>query len=275
VPSQYCTEYGQIAVLRTVEDNINSHSSDLVRRIENKMTEMMNKIKELNQKVTRLENENDELKGKVDDQSNKIETLEGRLNDIEQGNLSLNLEIHGYPQNAGEDVKDIVQEVADVIGAPETAAHIRYMYRGRRMRNNKPPPLVVIFDNESARNLWLEGRKCPAFKQFRKPVLFSESAAATGNASGGGGPAKEKHHQVRIFEQLTFANRQLLFETKKAAHECGYAFAWSKGGKIFARREHQGPITRITSMNDILTKMRLQKKQNPIQDDGSHGPDKR
>jgi FtsZ-binding cell division protein ZapB len=253
----FLSEYGQIAQQRALEDSINQHTSANMKRVENSLNELLNKVQELNQRVINLEKENDELKGTCDDHQNEIEILKGRFNEMEQLNLSLNLEIHGFPQKANEDLKSIVKEVAEVIDAPESVSHIKVMYRGRKMRNNMPPPLVLKFDDESARNLWLEGRKRQEFKQLKKPMLFSESAATPSDEASGGKSAKTRFHQVRIFEQLTFVNRQLLFEAKKAASECKFAFVWSKGGKVFARREQNGPITRITSMSDIQTKIRL------------------
>jgi len=232
---------------------------------------MTNKITELSQKIDGFEKYKDELSGRLDDQQQEIHLLKGVVNDLQQSKLLLNLEIHGVPQKAGEKLQEAVDEIAKVIGAPESTSDIKKMYRGRKIRD-KPAPIVLEFGSDIARDEWLEGRKCDAFKDFKLPVLFSESVVAGAANSTGGGrkknaqPSAIKTHGVRIFEQLTFANRQLLFETKKAAKECGFKFAWTRGGKMFVRKDADKktiPI-RIRDMDDIITKVRQNRVRNDV-----------
>jgi len=260
-------DYTHIAQLRILEEdiseNVKKHITASFADFKNELIVMTNKITELSHKIDGLEKTKDEMSGRIDDQQQEIHLLKGIVNDLQQSKLLLNLEIHGVPQKAGEKLQEAVDEIAKVIGVPESTSDIKKIYRGRKIRD-KPAPIVLEFGSDIARDEWLEGRKCDKFKEYKLPVLFSESVVAerASNSTGGGRkktqPSAIKSHGVRIFEQLTYANRQLLYETKKAAKECGFQYAWTRGGKMFVRRDSDKktiPI-RIRGMDDILTKVR-------------------
>jgi hypothetical protein len=259
-------DYAHIAQLRVLEemisDSIKKHITASFSDFKTDINAITNKITELGHKIYGLEKSKEAITGRVDDHQQEIFQLKGQVNDLQQSKLSLNIEIHGVPQSAGEILKDVVSDIAGVIGAPESVSEIRKIYRGRKVRE-KPAPIVLEFSSDTARDEWLDGRKCAEFKEYKLPVLFSESVTAEGSQNTSGKRKNAPHgaiksHAVRIFEQLTFANRQLLYEAKKAAKECNFQFAWTRGGKIFVRRDKDRksvPI-RIRGMNDILTKVR-------------------
>jgi uncharacterized protein YoxC len=265
-------DYSLVAQLRileeTISENINRHITATFDDFKNELIGMTNKITELSQKIDGLEKTKKEMFGRLDDQQQEILQLKGLVNDLQQSKLSLNLEIHGVPQKADEKLQEVIHDIAEVIGIPESTSEIKKIYRGRKIRD-KPAPIVLEFSSDNAKDEWLEGRKSDAFREYKLPVLFSESVAADASNSAG---AKKKGarnstirtHGVRIFEQLTYANRQLLYETKKAAKECSFKYAWTRGGKMFVRRDGDKktiPI-RIRSMEDILTKVRQNRVPN-------------
>jgi uncharacterized protein YoxC len=273
-------DYAHIAQLRILEENISEnikqHITASLADFKAEISGLTKKLTELSQKIESLDKNQEKITGRVDDHQQEILQLKGLVNDLQQSKLALNLEIHGVPQKADEKLQEVVSDIAEVIGAPESISDIRKIYRGRKVRD-KPAPIVIEFGSDNARDEWLEGRKCDEFQDYKLPVLFSESVTADASQSTSARKKNApkagaiKSHAVRIFEQLTFANRQLLYETKKAAKECNFKYAWTRGGKMFVRRNSDKktiPI-RIRCMEDILTKVRQNRGQNEADQQGT------
>jgi hypothetical protein len=55
-------------------------------------------------------------------------------------------------------------------------------------------------------------------------------------------------------------NRQLLYDTKNAAKEFHFKYAWTRGGKLFGRRDSDKKT--IRGMEDFLTKVRQNRARN-------------
>jgi hypothetical protein len=237
-------------------DTVNAHTSGQIAKIEATLAETKKQVAEQGAQIKKLEADKAKMREQMEKQQEQINALQKQSNELAQAQLLNNVEIHGIPFMQGEDVLAVVTEVAGVVNAPETIDNVAAAYRGRKMRN-KPPPIIVKFYDVSDKEKWMEGRKSTAFKNYKKPMTFVESAAAKAKKGDKGGEVKM--HQVRILEQLTPFNRQLLFEAKKAAAECNVAYVWPRGGKILARRTpNSETVFRITCFDDITTKIRLQ-----------------
>jgi len=264
-------EYAKIAQLRTLHQSINEKivsvlatelpkaleefGKDLKATLMNQFTEMNNKLIEQNKKIQAQDKKIDELSKEVQLQKDEMCDLHMRVNDLEQAQLAKNIEIHGVPQSAEENVWNVVHGIAQAIEAEDTLEGAE-CYRGRKMKN-KPNVIVVKFKHRDDKEIWLQGRKKEAFKNYSLPTKYSEKAASATGKKG----RKPMPLQMRVFEQITYHTRQLLYETQKTAAEKQFKFVWTKGGKIFVRKDADTQaLIKITKWDDITTKLVLNQK---------------
>jgi uncharacterized coiled-coil protein SlyX len=217
---------------------------------------LSNKIMEQNKTIQAQDKTIDALSAKVVAQNDHVNNLQTRVNDLEQAQLANNIELHGVPEEKGENVWNVVCDIAEAIDAKDSMDGA-YCYRARKVKN-KPAVIVIRFKYKEDKELWLQGRKKDAFKNYTMPNLYSDVASNTKNPRGG------RRHialQLRVFEQVTYYTRQLLYETQKTAAEKGFKFVWTKGGKIFVRKdEDTKALIKITKHEDITTKLVLNDK---------------
>jgi len=259
-------EYAPLLQAKFLEGNITKsvtgHFDIAVGEIKGLISDLANKVAEQNKRILVLEKEKDELLKKADEQKTNYDALQSRVDDLEQQNLALNLEIHGVPEIPGENLNNVAQDIADTMGVSESTREICEMYRGRKMKN-KPRAIVIKFSNAEDRESWLSGRKTEEFRNYSLPAAFSQVAAIPPQAGAAFKGRKKKSgsdyagttHNVKIFEQLTFHKRTLLYETTEAA-KGKFKFVWARGGKIFARKdENTKTLIRINNRDDIVTKI--------------------
>jgi hypothetical protein len=255
----------------SIVEQINSHTEKMIDKLQTQMQDMINKINEQYKMIVDLQCDVDIHKKRLDEKDIEIARLKEQVTDILQDKVANNVEIHGYPQQDGENLGEIVCKVAEVVGAPETALeeNLASVYRGRRLKH-KPAPIIVCFKNENAKNLWMNGRKRKEFKSYDVPITFSEkvaeqrSAPSTRGAINRAGASEVKKRPLQIFEQLVPDRRQLLFDTRRTAFDLGYKFVWSKNGKIFVRKNAESKaLIRIMCKDDIVTKLTLGEGANP------------
>jgi uncharacterized protein YoxC len=230
----------------------------------------------LTEEVKSLRKEQKEVKKALEtankmiaEKDDTINQLSARVNHLEQAGLALNLEFHGVPTSAGENLLTKVQEIATQIGAPQVADTIEDVYRvsaplaGAQGNRPRPGRLVVRFKHKSARNAWLDSWKAHMRRQREARGRQQEEGTSDVTAPGQVAPSfasatggRLLDPSLRVFEQLTFYNKRLLFMTREAARAKNFKFVWVKDGKIFARHSEQlGQVLRIACEGDIRRHM--------------------
>lgn len=168
-----------------------------------------------------------------------INELQSRVNEVEQGRLALNVEISGVEQKPCENMMEIVKNIAGKLGIEETLNSVAEVYRAntvRRGMQGMPPSLIVRFTSLRPRVCWIQ--------KDNNKILTVNDALKDGSTS-----------KVYMNEQLTPYNKKLLWMTKQRARVKGYEFAWTKNGKIFARKDQLTGIVRIVCESDVERKI--------------------
>jgi len=236
-------------VKETIDEALKTFGQTFALTLAKQIADLNKKIDTQNEKIEAQDKSIASLSNKVEEQKGEINDLWYQINILEQAQLSKNIEIQGIPEIPGENVSNIVKGIATAIEADETMEGA-ICYRGRKMKN-KPAVIVVKFSKEAHKETWLAGRKKDAFKNYILPNRF---AAATGAANGA-------QLKMRVFEQITYFTRQLLYDTQEAAYANKFKFVWTKGGKVFVRKdENTKALIRINCKHDITTKIVLNKK---------------
>lgn len=123
--------------------------------------------------------------------AHEIKRLNHQLNELEQYGRRLNLEVHGIPVKANEDVLALVNEVGASLELEKiTESEIEGIHR-LPARADRVPPIIVRFTRKATKDQW----KAKA-KQLR-----------------------EGESPVRFFENLTPYNKTLLWLTRTKASE--------------------------------------------------------
>ncbi|XP_064464860.1 uncharacterized protein LOC135376191 [Ornithodoros turicata] len=209
---------------------------DAIDELKNSITFVSNMYDEVRANVNKNADDINEttkrvtvLEDTVEKQAEEIQKLLTLQNDSEQHNRNLNLELHGIPVQEGENLRDIVRNLASKASIsdfkPEAVQHIHRL----PVKGGKIPPILVRFTSLEARNALLQKRK-----MIR---MLSENRDLPDN--------------LYVNENLTGFNRDLLWKAKQRAKEQAYRFVWTKNGKIYVRKVERDPVLRITGHKDL------------------------
>lgn len=155
---------------------------------------------------------------------------EQRLTEIEQYSRNKNLEVKGIPVVENENLLGLLSKIGDVIEEPMTPSDIDVCHRVTG-KNEGCPNIVVQFRHRAKRNA--------VFDKARKKRLDTSHLLLPG------------HNMVFINEHLCPTLKKLLGQTVARKKEVKWKYAWTKDGKIFARKTDTSRVLRIACVSDI------------------------
>lgn len=209
----------KLEILLTLKKSVGSIELS-VQKLSDKYDEVLkqiskhgNDIETLKQRVKVLEQKENEM---------EIDKLKHDLNELEWRCRSQNLEIHGVPETANEDLMTKLNEVAQMLDVPQLSANELVSLHRLPSRADKVPGIIARFVSRSTRDLWLENRL----------------------------KLKGKDGKTHLTENLTKHDKNLLWATKQWAKNNGFKFAWHRNGKTFVRKEGTSAIP-ISTENDL------------------------
>lgn len=195
------------------------------------------KFETMNTRYLELQEENLELKkanaslvGDCAELKKQVRDQEQRIVELEQYSRNRNIEIKGVPASEGEDLPGILDKIAKAVGEPITSADVAVCHRvpcKEPSRSN----IIVQFHNRTKRDVLLA--------KARKARLSVEDLGMSEK-----GP-------VFINEHLCPALKKLLGMTVAKKKDKGWRFAWSRDGKIFARKTESSRILRVSCVTDL------------------------
>lgn len=202
---------------------------ETVDSIEQSMQVLSGKYDEILEKLNKQDGEIRNLRQRVDKMEKvnakaEIKFLKEQVNELEWRGRRQNLEIHGIPAEANEDLLEKINDVAKNLDQPELSdADVIAVHRVRG-KPDKVPGIVVRFARQSVRDKWLD---------CRRKLRRSETA-------------------VHIMENLTKQNKTLLWLVKEWAKSSQYQYTWHRDGKIFVRKR-DGERAIVVRCEDDLT----------------------
>lgn len=231
------------------QDDIRKEMNDFKARLER---ELRKEIRELKSSLEFFNEEFEKVKQERDDFAKENSSLkkaneklrldcealqkqafqhEQRITASEQYSRKCNLEVKGLPFTEGESIPDTLSKIGQLLKEPILESDIDVCHRVPTKNPNVAPNIVVQFKCRSKRDTVLE--------KARKLRL---STRDFGHESG---------EPVFINEHLCPAMKQLLgmaIAQKKAKN---WRFAWTRGGKVYARKDEASPILHIRSAHDV------------------------
>lgn len=144
-----------------------------------------------------------------------------------------NLIIEGIPDANNENVLDIIIILGKAVQMELQQKDIQACHRLNSKLNSKKP-IVAQFDNRLVRDEFLS--KCKA-RRVSTDVL---------NSNLNPEPIYVNPHLTPYFKNLRFEAKNKTVNGQKL-----FKYVWFKNSKLFARKSDNGPVVRITCMEDI------------------------
>lgn len=162
----------------------------------------------------------------------KIVLLEDRLDESEQYSRRNCVEIQGVPVK-NNDVVQTVKDVGKALGMEIQDAMIDACHTLGKKHNSKDPPgIIVKFVRRMDADAMLTKKRAKRDFSTRHLDLPSDNP-------------------VYVNESLTPARRRLLAMAREERRKHGYKWLWVRGGKIFLRKEDNGPVTIVKCQADL------------------------
>jgi hypothetical protein len=163
----------------------------------------------------------------------RIEKLEERLDESEQYSRRNAVEIFGIPQREDENVIEVIQKVGDAIGMPISETMVDACHRlGKGKSQNQAPGIIVKFVRRIDKAQFM----------IKKKLAKDLSTAKLGLSVT---------RPIYINDSLTKRRRELLSAARQAKREHGFAFVWTREGRILVRKSETGPVVEIKNMDDL------------------------
>lgn len=188
-------------------------------------------IKEQLKFIPALEKEVIKLQNIIQEKNKQIGELQARVIQLEQYGRNRNLEINEVAEKKGEDVEEIVVNVAKGLGVNLEKNDIEAAHRLPKTRGaTRPATIIVQFARRKKRD--------EVFAERKKVVTNSQ---VTGLNSD----------RIYVSENLTPHFRNLLKEVKKKAKDLGYKYIWYKYGSVNVRKTDDQDVISITEMSQL------------------------
>lgn len=175
--------------------------------------------------VENLTTENKKLK-------EKIQQLEERIDDDEQYARRNCVEIQGVPVKDNNVVGTVIH-VGKALGMDIEETMIDACHTlGKRPNSQGPPGIIVKFVRRMDADLLLAKKRGKRDFSTRHLNLASDNP-------------------IYVNESLTAERRRLFALAREAKRKNNYKWIWVRGGKIFLRKEDNGPVIVITRQSDL------------------------
>ena len=165
-----------------------------------------------------------------------------QVEDLNRYTRKCNLDIHGIPENPGEDPFELVCDIATVLQIRCSPGDLVAAHSIPTKRVNSPKPIIVRFDCH-----W----KKEIIKTWKRRSR-TKNIPTTEDVGLRSGPA----HNIYINEQLTALNKGL-HKRARDLRSYGLKFVWTSDGKVLVRESESSPVIHIKKTEDIV---KLEKK---------------
>lgn len=216
---------------------------------------MGKRIHDVEERVTSLENRISVSESSPHQNSMLLDTiaeLRQVVSDRDQELLANDIEITGLPETKGENVTHIMTLMAKKLGVNLVSNDIVYAER----RGARRAVSGGGSGEGGTMGVGADMRPRPVVLRLARRVLRDDLLQAARVRRGADtegmdldGPAKRFY----INERLTRQNRDLFFRVREECKRRSWRFAWTKGGRIYARADTGKTAFRIRSQQDFLS----------------------
>lgn len=178
-----------------------------------------------------LRKEHEVLKQECEDLRKRLKENDSRITHCEQYSRRCNLEIKGVPGRAGEGTSEIVKKIGSLLQEEINDNDLEACHRVPVLGSPEMSNIVVQFAHVAKRNAVLE-------KARKKRLNCGDLDLASGGA-------------IYINEHLCPTLKRLFGATVSKKKQCGWRYAWTRNGKIFARKTELSKVVQIACTDDL------------------------
>lgn len=218
--SEIMTMNAKVESLMSIKDTVDQIEKS-VQLMSNQYDLVLKKMDEQSKEITNLRRRVEKVEGTQD--TEEICILKKQVNSLEQYSRRQNLEIHGMPPSANENLLNKLNDLAERLELPKLAENDVEGLHRLPAKNKKDPAILVRFASRRTRDQWLGKRKY--LKETRSDVWF--------------------------LDNLTTTNKKLLWMLREKAAEKEYQFVWQKNGNLFARKKQGDRVIKIECEADF------------------------
>ncbi|CAG9572883.1 unnamed protein product [Danaus chrysippus] len=219
-------------------------------RLSTTISEFNKRIDSVEQRLDNLEKNNHERNSGIVDRNTTevIAQLRSELNDRDQENLLNDIEISGLEEKSGENSTNIVLLVAKKIGASLEERDI--------VSSERWGPRRIIADHSG------QTRPRPIIVRLARRAVRDEMlrAARVRRGCDSSGIVESEAKRFYVNERLTPMNRHIFYKTRELGRRDGWRYIWTRGGRIYARRNGNSETRRIRTLEDTICQMNKSKK---------------
>lgn len=177
-----------------------------------------------------LKKENLHLDAECKKLNEVVISLEIRTTSLEQYSRNRNIEIKGVPAIDDENLPNMLRMLGDAVGEPISETDVDVSHRVPR-RDQGCPNVVVQFHSRAKRDAVIE-------KARKKRVCASDFGFS-------------EPSPVFVNEHLCPTLKKLLGQVVARKKQQNWKYAWTKDGKIFARKTDTSRTLRVTCEQDL------------------------
>ncbi|XP_077485463.1 uncharacterized protein LOC144095667 [Amblyomma americanum] len=193
---------------------------------------MVNECAALKAENKSLRAENAALTSDRNALQSQVSDCELRLNSLEQYSRNRNAEITGLPVTEKEILPEVIERIGEVLNVPVTSDDIEVCHRVPT-KASSCQNIVLQFQKRSKRDAFLE-------KARKQRITTSDL-----------GHPDEDANPVYINEHLCPSLKKLMGLTVSRKKDKQWKFAWTRNGRIFAKKDVASSVVRIDCVNDL------------------------
>ena len=217
-------------ILTSEIDELRAVIADLREGLGGWRAEAERREREHGETIKRLEDKINILIARSEEKDKYIECLEERVNELEKHIYEKNIEVLGIPEGELKDeeknqFKEKLSTILQTYNVNLSPVDIEEAYKVKNHKQHTKSIVVVKLKEKY--------KKIAILRKYKDDVR------------GG------KKGQIRLFEQISKAQKALLWEARDRAKNMQWAFVWVQNGNILARKGDGDTITKIGSRRDL------------------------
>lgn len=239
-PTEGAVNTDILFILKDIQANIKSLNNKY-DNLQSTVNAINNQISYLSAELATLKikaNEVDALKLKTESMEKDFEVLNRRLEDLDLYSRKSNIEIQGVHEMDGENIFNIVENIASSIGCPVTPSVIDKAHRVASFSDKKKHKNIIVkFTTHHLRDNFIAAYHTAKKKQTGpyKPGLKLDSF----------------NDPIFVNEHLTKIKRSLLKKARDICKERGYRYCWVRDAVIKVRKNNDTKPVIINSILDL------------------------
>ena len=170
-----------------------------------------------------------QLKGENAILRSQYEMLEDSIDEVNQYQRKNNIEIHGIPEQEGENLENLVVDLAKELGLKMETISIDIVHRLPRRYGTKP--IIVKFHAYQDKYAMYQARY--KLRKLKNKTYFQRAV------------------NIYINENLTKTRKQLFAEVRKRRDQNEWHSAFTQDGKIYIKFDKESRPTKINNYSDL------------------------